>query len=350
GEPTVHPQIADILQEAATRNVTRVILNTNGLRIARDDRFMETLAKLRGRLEIYLQFDGFKLATHLFHRGEDLRAVKEEALRRLTGERVFTTLAMAVARGVNDDEVGAVADFACATDYIGGVAFQPVFGSGRAAPIDPLDRVTTTGTLRRLGEQTAGRIGPEDFIALPCSHPDCCSIAYFVRGDAGQFNSIVRLLGHERLKANLGLVGNRIAADEDALGQALLGMMSETTTITRPELLDYVLTLCDNCDLGLTGFVRQVTHTLLRRDVPVEPISKRLKRFTVKSFMDAWTLNAERLQQCCVHVGSTDDEANPVRVPFCARQLFGDLRRRTSAGQAPAAQLIPLDRKRRVLR
>ena len=350
GEPTVHPQIADILQEAATRNVTRVILNTNGLRIARDDRFMETLAKLRGRLEIYLQFDGFKLATHLFHRGEDLRAVKEEALRRLTGERIFTTLAMAVARGVNDDEVGAVANFACATDYIGGVAFQPVFGSGRAAPIDPLDRVTTTGTLRRLGEQTAGRIGPDDFIALPCSHPDCCSIAYFVRGDAGQFNSVVRLLGQERLQANLGLVGNRIAADEDALGQALLGMMSETTTITHPELLDYVLTLCDNCDLGLTGFVRQVTNTLLRRDMPVEPISKRLKRFTVKSFMDAWTLNAERLQQCCVHVGSTDAEANPVRVPFCARQLFGDLRRRTSAGQVPAAQLIPLDRKRRVAR
>jgi uncharacterized radical SAM superfamily Fe-S cluster-containing enzyme len=70
----------------------------------------------------------------------------------------------------------------------------------------------------------------------------------------------------------------------------------------------------------------------------------------VKSFMDAWTLNAERLQQCCVHVGSTDAEANPVRVPFCARQLFGDLRRRTSAGQAPAAQLIPLDRKRRAAR
>jgi len=27
---------------------------------------------------------------------------------------------------------------------------------------------------------------------------------------------------------------------------------------------------------------------------------------------------------CCVHVGSTDGEADFVRVPFCARQLFGD--------------------------
>ena len=53
--------------------------------------------------------------------------------------------------------------------------------------------------------------------------------------------------------------------------------------------------------------------------------------------MDAWTLNVERLQQCCVHVGSTDGEANPVRVPFCARQLFGGLRRKTSAGMVPRA-------------
>ena len=49
-------------------------------------------------------------------------------------------------------------------------------------------------------------------------------------------------------------------------------------------------------------------------------------------------------------LGSTDGESNPVRVPFCARQLFGDLRRRTSAGQVPAAQLIPLERKRRAAR
>jgi uncharacterized radical SAM superfamily Fe-S cluster-containing enzyme len=59
--------------------------------------------------------------------------------------------------------------------------------------------------------------------------------------------------------------------------------------------------------------------------------------------MDAWTMNIERLQQCCVHVGSTDGEENPVRIPFCARQLFGNLRRRTAAGQVPARQLVELD-------
>lgn len=338
GEPTVHPEIITILREVAARNVTRVLLNTNGLRLTRDDRLMAALAEQRGRLEVYLQFDGFRPESHLFHRGEDLRALKAEAVRRLTGERIFTTLAMAVAADVNDVEMGDVAAFAFETDYLGGVAFQPVFGSGRANAIDPLRRVTTTGVLQRLAEQTGGRVGPDDFIALPCSHPDCCSISYFVRGDQGQLSSVARLLGRDRLKANLGLVANRIAADEPALGQALVAMMSETTTISRPELIEHVLTLCEHCDLGLSGFVQSIGARLLGR-AATEPISKRIKRLTVKSFMDAWTLNMERLQQCCVHVGSLDAERNPVRIPFCARQAFGELRQRTSAGQVPLSEV-----------
>ena len=161
--------------------MTRVVLNTNGIRIARDDRFLAELASLRDRVEVYLQFDGFrKLDTYLYHRGEDLRAIKDAAIRRLTDERIFTTLAMAVAKGVNEDEVGAIVEYAFATDYIAGVAIQPMFTAGRANAIDPMDRATTTGTIRRLGEQTAGRVEPDDFIALPCSHPDCSSLTYFV--------------------------------------------------------------------------------------------------------------------------------------------------------------------------
>jgi uncharacterized radical SAM superfamily Fe-S cluster-containing enzyme len=338
GEPTVHPEILEIIEAATEREVTRVILNTNGIRIARDDRFLAGLARLRGRVEIYLQFDGFELESHLYHRGEDLRAVKGEALRRLADARIFTTLAVAVAQDVNDREVGAIVDFALATDYVAGVALQPVFGSGRANAIDPLRRATTTGTLLRLGEQTGGRLGPDDFIALPCSHPDCCAITYFIQGDGGEWRSVPRLLGQDRLKEYLGLVSNRIAPD-DEMWTALVGMMSETTLISRPELVDYVLRICEACDLGVTGFVKRLGAWLVDRNTAAEELAKRVKRVSVKAFMDAWTRNVERLQQCCVHVGSTDGQDEPVRVPFCARQLFGGLRRRTSAGMVPGREL-----------
>ena len=342
GEPTVHPEILEIIEAAVERPVTRVILNTNGIRIVKDDRFLTALGRLRSRVEVYLQFDGFEAASSIWHRGEDLREVKAEALRRLASERVFATLAMAVADGVNDHEVGAVAEYALATDYIAGVAFQPMFGSGRSNPIDPMRRATTTGTLRRLGAQTDGRVGPDDFIALPCSHPDCSSITYFVRGDEGEWRSVPRMLGTEQLKAHLGLVSNRIAPD-DAMWTALVGMMSETTLVSRPELIDHVLRICEACDLGVKGFVKNLGMWLFDRDRAVEELALRVKRFSVKTFMDAWTLNIERLQQCCVHVGSTNGEENPVRIPFCARQLFGGLRRQTSGGMVSARELVELD-------
>ena len=348
GEPTVHPDILEIIREATDRNVTRVLLNTNGIRIARDDRFVAALGALRQRVEVYLQFDGFELETHLHHRGEDLRDVKAEAIRRLTAERIFTTLTMVVADGVNDHEMGAVADFAFATDYVAGVAYQPVFGSGRSNPIDPMKRMTTTGVLKRLGPLTDGRASSDDFIALPCSHPDCCAISYFVEGDDGRHRSIAKLVGTERLKEHLGLVANRIAAD-DSLWESLVGLMSETTTVSRPELIDYVLNICEACDLSLSGFLRSFGGMLGKRESASELVAKRMKRLTVKTFMDAWTLNVERLQQCCVHVGSTDGDSNPVRIPFCARQLFGQLRRRTSDGHVAARELVQLNGSRRDL-
>jgi uncharacterized radical SAM superfamily Fe-S cluster-containing enzyme len=126
--------------------------------------------------------------------------------------------------------------------------------------------------------------------------------------------------------------------------------MSETTTITRPELIDYMLNLCENCDIGLDNFVKSISNMLLKRESPLEMVAKRMKRLTIKSFMDAWTLNVERLQQCCVHVGSTDGESNPVRIPFCARQLFSELRDKTSAGQVSINEVVPAARIRRAAR
>ena len=338
GEPTVHPGILDLVRAATERNVTRVVLNTNGIRIARDDAFLGELAKLRDRVEIYLQFDGFRESTYRWHRGEDLRAVKDAAIRRLTDARIFTTLAVAVAKGVNDDEVGAIVDMALDTDYLAGVAIQPMFGSGRANAFDPMDRATTTGTIQRLGPQTNGRVSADDFIALPCSHPDCATLTYMVRRDDGQYRSVVSMIGRDRLKEHMAVYGNRLAPD-DALWEALTGLLSETALISRPELIDHLLDICEVCDLGVSGFAKSLGRWLVRRDlVPVETIAKRVKRISVKTFMDTWTMNVERLQQCCVHVASTGED-EPVRIPFCARQAFAALRKRTSEGMVAARDL-----------
>lgn len=328
GEPTVHPQILDILDALAALPVTRVLLNTNGIRIANDDAFLERLAAYRDRVEVYLQYDGQREDVQRTMRGQDLRDVKARAVSRLSSARVFTTLVMVVA-AENADLIGSVARTAFDTPYIGGVSFQPVFGSGRAPHFDAMDRVTTTGVLRRLEAQADTTIKARDLIALPCSHPDCCSIGYFLKGSDGSYRSLADVVGHEALARSLGLVANTIAFG-DTLPQikaALGGVMSETMTLSRPELVQAIGVLCSSCGIGGIG---ELVAMAFRRDSASRFVGERVKRITVKHFMDADTLIAERLEQCCVHVGTAGND--PVRMPFCAARLFPRLRAKAMEG------------------
>src|SRR5260370_6213904 len=79
GEPTIHPQIIDFVQAAKARNIPFVMINTNGKRIAKDDRFLEQLNEVRPSL--YFQFDGFDSETYRIIRGEP--GILEEKLKAL---------------------------------------------------------------------------------------------------------------------------------------------------------------------------------------------------------------------------------------------------------------------------
>ena len=50
GEPTIHPRIIDFVRAAKARNIPFVMINTNGKRIARDDRFLDQLNEVRPSL------------------------------------------------------------------------------------------------------------------------------------------------------------------------------------------------------------------------------------------------------------------------------------------------------------
>jgi len=335
GEPTVHPQIRELIERLAPLPITRILLNTNGIRIANDDAFLAFLGGLRDRVEIYLQYDGQRESTHAELRGTDLRAIKAAVIERLSAARVFTTLVMTVTRE-NQDLIGAVLDTCFATSYVGGVMFQPVFASGRAPLVNGMDRVTTTGVLARMSEQSSHGLAAHDMIALPCSHPDCCSIGYFLKDKAGGFVGLATVVGEETLEANLSVVGNSIAFAESlaTVRDALVGVMSESMTLSRPELVTHLRALCSACDLGGIGeFFKMAFGGKTTADF----VGERVKRVTVKHFMDADTLISERLEQCCVHVAGAGSD--PVRMPFCAARLFPKVRARAAEGMVSRAEV-----------
>lgn len=339
GEPTTHPEIVPLLDELARRPIVRILLNTNGLRLGHDDELLTFLHRRNDRIELYLQFDGFREETWRHHRGADLRARKAEVVRRLSVAGVFTTLVMCTSLGVNDDEIGDVVRFAFETPYVGGVCVQPQFASGRSGPIDPRERLTHTGVLARLGPQTDGLVTWRDMIGLPCSHPHCASVGYFLLADDGRWRSLVSILGPDELKARLDLVQDRIAWQPSRtvrrlLRDSLMGLLSERNALSHPATTRMLLNLGLHADLRartMAGLLADVTPRGRRRARTW--VATHVKRLTVKPFMDIDTMIEERLLRCCVHVG-TEGEAGAQAAPFCAVQAWPELNRTRPATRA----------------
>lgn len=323
GEPTVREDLPAIIEAALEENITRVLINTNGRRIARDDAFLDFLVRHRERVEVYLQFDGFRESTYRHHRGQDVREEKLTALSRLQAAGIWTTLVMAVSRE-NEDEVGEVLQLGLATPRCAGLAIQPLFGSGRHGAFEPRDRVTPTGVLRRLEAQTNGLVSWRDFVPLPCSHRDCCDITYFLQNRKGQWQSLPRLIGRDELKKWLYLVANTISFDgvsgavtELVKGGVLQRVFSEQQRLSAMQLVSDISEMC-GCVRGLPDLL----GALWSGTANSEAVAEKTFRVTVKMFMDAHTFHAARIRQCCVHTGTFEDD--PRRYSFCWRWLFAD--------------------------
>lgn len=297
GEPTIHPEIIPILEAVRRRRVRYTMLNTNGVRLARDDAFVRTLADLG--VYVYLQFDGVQQATHLALRGVDLRREKQQALDRLAAHGVQAVLAATVVRGVNDHEIGAIVRTALEHPAVRGVAFQPMFLEGRHVPADPLDRLTVPDVLRAIEVQTDGLFTMPDFTPVPCCYPTCMATAYAYVED-GAVTPLARIVD---VDAYLDYFANRALPDVDlGVRRALEGLLSASSVGGSDK---QILNFCAACGLQLPDDLRALID--------------RIFMINVTAFMDAHTFEVRRVMKCCIHELLPDGRL----VPFCAYNTVG---------------------------
>lgn len=198
GEPTLHPQFFEILDAARRRPIRHLMINTNGLRIARELGFAEKLAAYAPRFEVYLQFDGLKRDALMELRGADLTKVRQAALEALERNNISTTLVVTLKKGVNDDEIPDIVRHALTWRCVRGVTFQPIQDAGRNDGFDPKrHRIVLTEVRRKIAE--AGVFALEDMIPLPCN-PDQICIGYGLR-DGESVQPVTAMLPRELLVA-----------------------------------------------------------------------------------------------------------------------------------------------------
>ena len=193
------------------------MLNTNGIRIAEDEEFARELQQFVGGFEVYLQFDGFKETTYNRLRGQNLLPIKKKALANLSKYKIPTTLVATITAGVNDDEVGEIFAFGIDAPYVRGINFQPAAFFGRTDDIDRKSRVTLSGILKRMENQSAGMLKMDDFIPLPCDS-ERVAITYMYKTSRGGFTPITR---NAKIQEYLHLINNTfVFTIEDALKNA----------------------------------------------------------------------------------------------------------------------------------
>jgi len=194
GEPLLHPQLLKIVDEALGRpEIVRVSVSTNGLSLLRNP----TLAReLHDRnVVIALQFDGFDDGAYEVLRGKRLLDAKLSILNLLSEVGISTSLTFTAASGVNTDQLARTVEYLFSHPHVISMMIQPLSFAGRASAFSgKIDRLTVADVVRLLGETGGGCVKASDFVPLPCSHPLCFSLAYYLVLSNGQTVSLNELV------------------------------------------------------------------------------------------------------------------------------------------------------------
>ncbi len=296
GEPTVHPQFFEILDMAKRKPIRHLMLNTNGIRIAKDPEFVRRLATYMPDFEVYLQFDSFKREALETLRGEDLRAVREKAIENLNRENLSTTLVVTLQKGLNDDEIGEIIRYGLRQPCVRGVTFQPTQVAGRTEQFDPAQHRITLTEVRQEILRQSGIFTAADIIPVPCN-PDALAMAYALKID-GEVIPLTRYLNPQDLLDNSR---NTIMYEQDErLHRHMIQLFSTGNSVE-----------CATDELqSVMCCLPQISAPSLGYD--------NLFRIIIMRFIDAYDFDVRAIKKSCVHIVSKEGKI----IPFETMNLF----------------------------
>ena len=297
GEPTIHPQFWQILDEAKQRPIKHLMLNTNGVKIAAEPDFAKRLATYMPGFELYLQFDSLRPAALIDLRGEALTEVRRRALSNLNEHNVSTTLVVTLKKGVNDDEIGELIDFALKIRCVRGITFQPVQQAGRLESFDPEHDRLTLGEVRQQILSQSPVFAPNDIIPVPC-HPDCLAMAYALKVDG----NVIPLTGLIDPKVLLHGEGSTIVYEHSDVMRGELFKLFSTAASPQSSEKNLAQLLC----------------CLPQVCVPGGMTYDNIFRIIIMKFMDAYDMDVRSVKKTCVHIAHPDGRI----IPFDTYNLF----------------------------
>lgn len=272
GEPTIHPQFWDMLAWLhAEPRVAKIYVATNGIALEKPG-IAEKLVPFRAKTLVLLQFDGLEAKTNKALRQANPEKVRMRLLARLNRLDVAMQLTMTLARGVSEREIAWVVRQGVRHRNVRLVAMLPAFFSGRfEIDHDPLDRITLSDVIKGVTAGIGDHSKDDDFLPIPCSHPNCGWVTLFAR----RFGILANIARHVDLNA----VMNEVAYK---------------TVLDRKQMQDIIGT-------RRVHWLRRSLARLARKLVRPRDVFG----IVVKPFMDRYSYDQDRISACCHHVLDT---------------------------------------------
>lgn len=319
GEPTLHPQILEILETAKEEEFEHVQLNTNGIRIAQDLEFAKAV-QARDVHTLYLSMDGVTAKTNPKNFWEIPKVI--ENCRKTDIGIVFVPT---VINTVNDHEIGDILKYALKNiDTVRGVNYQPVSLVGRITKADVRKyRITIPDVIERMSVQTDGMVTKDDFYPVPTvsaitrfvealtgesqydlsAHFACGAATYLFVGNDGKVVPITRFVDVEGLMEWLNERAEELKAARFKKLK-LLGML--------PKLGSFIDKTRQPAGLNLASMLFNI---VAKKDCRSLSALHRKSLFVgMMHFMDLWNYDIDRVERCCIHYAQPDGKI----VPFCA--------------------------------
>ncbi len=306
GEPTLHPEIVELLKECRRPEIGRVTMNSNGLRLATDEDLCRALAELG--VFVILSFDTFRSDRALSIHGRDVIDLKRRALENLQRFGIGTTLLNVMIRGVNEDEIGAVIELARTHPVVRSVTIQTMTFTGKGGTnFKPRETMPLDGAAKAVEFATNGAMRGSQFFPHAGAHPLCYSVAYYLKND-GSYRSLTDFFTVEELR-QMFEYGYLLQPEDD--GQEVFRVA-----------IDRLWAAGDKSNLlpAVKGLVERMypRGQSLSRAARQAVAEQSLLAVYVHSHMDEDTLDLARLTVCPDQVPDPDGRL----IPACAYNLF----------------------------
>ncbi len=198
GEPTLHPQVLDILRQCKRPQIGRITMNSNGLRLARDYAFCEELAGLGIYVILSLDTLNGDISTRLH--GRDITEAKLKAIENLTRAGIKMTLLHVMVREVNEDCIHDILNLMRQNDQILSLTVQTMTYTGQGGgAFAPRRHIPVDEAARIVCEQSSGELTFDNFVTRPSAHPLCYLICYLLK-QGTSFLPFARFAAREQIE------------------------------------------------------------------------------------------------------------------------------------------------------